>query len=260
LSFIYGEIKMFSELVLATLLSLNAVTDQYGPLIVQTGRFSVESQIVPWSSWWFPLNDDYLFQQRGNEKSTLERYDAYVSLAQRRNSRSVDFERNNFYQPHAVAWAGLCDAWAIASIMEPEPKVPLTAAGVTFRVSDLKALVLKTYEAVDSLHIYGQRYEGKWDSVYEDIYPDQFHRFMQAELFQKKLPFTMDYDGGIEVWNTPVWKAQTDGDFLIKTGIWTNRSRWNHPDYVAPRPDSITRKSFNTALDINVVDKIAKGL
>jgi hypothetical protein len=194
--------------------------------------------------------------------------------------------------------------------MEPEPKKHVTVAGVSFRVGDLKALLLKTYEAVDSLRIYGQRFEGKWDSVYEDIFPDQFHRFMQAELFQKKLPFIMDYDAGIEVWNTPVWKAQTDitadasdptimhvkamlvtaiphvkdinyigseqiireytydlygakqadGSFLVKTGIWTDRSRWDHPDYVAPRPESVARKSFNTVIDINVVNKIAQGL
>ena len=193
--------------------------------------------------------------------------------------------------------------------MEPEPRMPMRAHGIDFRVSDLKALLLKTYEGVADLKIFGQRYDGKWDSVYEDIYPDQFHRFMQAELFEKGQPFVMDHDAGIEVWNVPVWKAQTlitadpqdkhtvhvhtwvftasphvqdynfvgtdqviheyfydlhgtrqaTGGFLVSGGEWTDRSRWDHPDYVTPRPNTINRKSWNTRMDIKMVDMILQG-
>lgn len=284
-----------------------AVTERYGSLVVKAGRYSAESSIKPWSSWWFPLSEDYLFQTRDGQSSPLERYDAFVKKATGRNPDAALYERTNIFQPHAVAWAGLCDAWATASIMEQEPQRPRRVRGIDFRVGDLKALLLKTYEGAEGLQKYGQRFDGKWDSVYEDIYPDQFHRFLQAELYEKKLPFLMDHDAGIEVWNVPVWKAQTmlteesdhimhvktwlftasphvktpeyvgteqlireytydlygdkqpDGRFTVKYGIWTGRSRWDHPDFVVPRPNQVQRRSLNQRIDPRYVDDILRG-
>jgi hypothetical protein len=149
---------------------------------------------------------------------------------------------------------------------------------------------------------------GQWDSIYEDVYPEQFHKFMQAELFEKRQPFIIDYDAGIEVWNVPAYRAsveikaeptnkyllhvttwlftadaqvddfnfigtkeiireytydlygypQNDGSFLVKHGVWTDRSRMDHPDYLIPKPSFISRKSKNTEIDPYLVDLITK--
>lgn len=50
-------------------------------------------------------------------------------------------------------WWGLCHAWAPASIMEDEPLEPVEYNGVTFDVSDVKALLTMEYDKVDSLFI-----------------------------------------------------------------------------------------------------------
>jgi hypothetical protein len=286
------------------------VTATYGPLQVQAGKFSGASTIKPWSSWWYPLSDDYLFNARNGQDSPLQRLDQWDASRGDQTS-AANYEKTNLYSPQAVQWAGLCDSWALASITMPEPTQPVVRNGVTFRVSDQKALLLKTFEGVDGLNIFGQRNDGKWDSIFADIYPDQFHRFLQVQLFERHLPFFMDTDPGIEVWNAPVFQAdmtitpdandptlvhvetwvktansrinnydmvgtdviqldytydlhgttQSDGTFLVTSGEWTNRSRWDHPDFVTERPDpsTLVRKSFNPDVTAARVDAIIYG-
>jgi hypothetical protein len=222
---------------------------------------------------------------------------------------AAEFERTRIYSTRASGWAGLCDAWSFASIMEPEPDRELDRNGIHFTVKDLKGLLLKTYERAGPLSHFGKRNDAHWDDEYADIYPDQFHRFLQAELFEKGLPFVMDHDAGYEVWNSPVWKAVTqidrtkdqpdvvhvrtwlltasphvsnpnftgtlqvisaytydligqwgaDNRFLVKSGRWTERSRWDHPDFLIPKPDTLTRRSRNPQIDVSAVDSILRG-
>jgi hypothetical protein len=96
----------------------------------------------------------------------------------------------------------------------PEPKRPVTIQmgkdRITFSVADLKALLLKTYEAVDDadLKYYGQKFTGGPDGwIYPDIFPNEFHRFLEVFLFDRKQSFVMDHDPGPEVWNVPVYKT-----------------------------------------------------
>ena len=185
-----------------------AVTNAYGPLVVKAGEFSVESKTKPWSSWWFPIKDTYLFQSHGSELSPLQKYDLYAKNKLGRDTHAAQFEKEKIYDPDAAGWEGLCDAWSVASIRVPEPTHPVTAGGITFGVGDLKALLVKTFDAVEGKHLLGQRFMGDRDSVFEDIYPDQFHRYLQAQLFDKGQPFVMDKDPGVAVWNTPIWKAE----------------------------------------------------
>jgi hypothetical protein len=183
------------------------VTDRFGNPIVQEGEALVESKTRPWSAWWYPAKDPYLFQGSNGQLSPLEKFDQYVKTAHNAESGAVKYERDNLFDPNATGWEGLCNAWSVASLMEPEPDHPVTVGGQTFQVADLKAILVKTYENVDGLQQFGQRYDGARDSVWDDIYPDQFHRFLQVELIGKGKPFIMDRDPGIPVWNTPVWKA-----------------------------------------------------
>ena len=197
----------------------NRVSQDYGDLIIKEGTFRVDSHITPWSSSWFPARDRFLFARRPDgEASPLGKYDVYVmrETLERRHPGARQWMEDR-YDPSVSSWFGLCDAWALASIMAPEPTNELTIGGSTFRVSDLKALLVLSYEGSQGLKQYGQRFYGAYNFEmdghpprWEDIAPDQFHLFMQKELFEKGLPFLMDYDPGVEVWTVPVYKAKTE--------------------------------------------------
>ena len=203
--------------------ALTAVTREFGPSVISMSSLPWNSPTSgvedrPWSSWWFPSRESELFENHGRNLSPLAKYDLvraklYHDAGRRTPPSAADYERDR-YDPRSVAWEGLCDAWALASISHPEPKRPVTLeteeGSVTFSISDLKALVLKTYEAVDDrdLSFYGQRFTGEekgW--IFPDMFPEQFHRLVEVKLFEKREPFIMDHDPGVEVWSVPVYKA-----------------------------------------------------
>ncbi|OQW51918.1 MAG: hypothetical protein A4S09_09640 [Proteobacteria bacterium SG_bin7] len=201
--------------------ALTAVTREFGPTIISLDKLPLKSDIAisphkPWSSWWYPKREDFLFVK--GENSTLGKYDSIRRLIYKRASRptpgsALQHEQKSYNRNFAM-WEGLCDAWAIASILKPEPRKPVkfsfNFSSLTFDVVDLKALLLKTFDAADesNLRYYGQKFTGSANSwIYPDIFPEQFHRLMEEQLFSRKQPFVMDHDAGVEVWNVPIYKA-----------------------------------------------------
>ena len=184
---------------------------KYGKAVVKEGEIKVWLKKKPWSSWWYPNYEDRLFTDSDEgEYSTLKRYDRYTKLTRTSSGSSRQFEEENIYNAHSAKWAGLCHAWAIASIMEDEPIAAVTKRGIKFRVEDLKALLIKTYEKSfpGKEYTFGQRNNGRFGDVYEDLYPEQLHTILNAELLEKKQPFIMDFDAGYQVWNVPVFGAR----------------------------------------------------
>ena len=53
----------------------------------------------------------------------------------------ASFERASVFFPNTT-WAGHCNGFAAAALLEPEPLEPVTALGVTFSVADLKGLLV----------------------------------------------------------------------------------------------------------------------
>ncbi|MCM2322759.1 MAG: hypothetical protein NDJ90_05820 [Oligoflexia bacterium] len=188
--------------------ALLRATETYGPLVVAVGEGSAEASRRPWSSWWYPIRDTYLFEGTRANPAPLEKYDTYVLKTTGKAGAAAAFERERLYDPGASAWEGLCNAWAEASIMEAEPSAGATLNGISFGVGDLKALLVKTYEGFGGMRQYGQRFNGDRHGIYDDVFPDQFHRVLQAELFEMARPLIMDKDPGVPVWNTPIWMAQ----------------------------------------------------
>ena len=178
-------------------------------LVVAEGEFTAQATMTPWSSWWYPMWDDFLYAERNGIPSPLEKYDNYAHLYFNRTTTAAAVERNVAERSHADSWAGLCYAWALASIMEPEPQTARTFGSLSFEVGDLKALLLKTYEAVKDVRVVGDRNDDAWDDVYADVSPNYFHEVLTVELFQNKRPFIIDRDAGYEVWNMPIYKAAT---------------------------------------------------
>lgn len=184
----------------------NGVTSEHGALVVREGQFSSESKIVPWSSWWFPSNRRYMFDRSELDLlAPLQKYDLFAERTHGTDPGSAQFEEKYIYNPSEVAWAGLCHAWAVASVLHVEPTTSYALKGINFTTGDQKALLLKSYENVSDLKIYGQRYDGNRLDEYDDVYPDQFHRVVQVYLFEQKLPFLMDYDPSFSVWTVPVF-------------------------------------------------------
>lgn len=188
-------------------------TNEHGTLVVKAGEFSSEAKIVPWSSWWFPSNRRYLFD-RSNEDllAPLQKYDLFARKVHDNESHAAEFEETEIFNPAEVPWAGLCHAWAVASVLHSEPISNMVLKGINFTTGDQKALLLKSYENVSNLKIYGQRYDGNRLDDYDDVYPDQFHKIIQVYLFDQKLPFLMDYDPSFSVWTVPVYVTK----FIIK--------------------------------------------
>ena len=181
------------------------VTAEFGALSFQEGEFTGKTKITPWSSWWFPSKDRYLFESANtNDLAPLEKYDLYIEKAFGKSPESAFFEEMEIYDPSEVNWAGLCHAWAIASVLHVEPRSAIMRKDIKLNVSDQKALILKTYENVSDLKIYGSRNNGSFNDEFDDVYPDQFHRLSQIYLFDKHLPFLMDYDPSFPVWTVPV--------------------------------------------------------
>lgn len=191
------------------------VTGAYGPLILKPGKFDLKADLPsdrPWSSWWFPYGETYLFEGGNGKPGPLQKYDEYrkkkYSVPAERSAAA--YERQRLHTP-GVSWAGHCHAWALAALSVPEPVKPIKNAGGTgidFSVGDLKALVLKTFENVD-VPIYGRRYFGnRSDEVFQDLYPDQFHRLIQVALEADKKPLIIDADPGFEVWNFPIYRVE----------------------------------------------------
>lgn len=188
---------------------LESATRDYGPLKIREGEWSAESVTQPWSSWWYPTRETSLFESNPPGQSPLEKYDRYVLKAHAWKSHAAEFEKQRLHDPNANPWEGRCNAWSAASLLVPEPKAPVSIEGITFGVGDLKALLVKSFEKVGGLKQYGQRFNGDRLGVYDDVFPDQFHRVLYAEMFEKKRPLIIDKDPGVAVWNTPIWKVHS---------------------------------------------------
>lgn len=241
--------------------ALTSVTAEFGPSVIKATPSTYHSpmavaSIQPWSSWWFPKRDGYLFQdESGEATSPLSKYDV---IRQRRFGNvgsAAEFERRSF-NPRAVAWEGLCNAWALASILHREPRRPLVVpddpdrwsrTDIPFSVGDLKALLLKTYEGVDDsqIRVHGQKFLGDANAwIHPDLFPDQFHRFVEVQLFERAMPFIIDHDPGVEIWNVPVYKANYTVDGIpgqpnsVMVRMWifsAEPTRENEKDFVGTK-------------------------
>ncbi len=116
-------------------------------------------------------------------------------------------------------WWGICHAWSPAAILLPEPKRPVTRNGVTFRISDLKALGSLVHNRTSSKFVslrcdqnnssggitfdaYGRPTGGS--SGCKDTNPGTFHVLLANYLGKMKTSFVEDRTFDSEVWNQPL--------------------------------------------------------
>jgi CRISPR/Cas system endoribonuclease Cas6 (RAMP superfamily) len=200
--------------------------EHYGPLIVDdtaSDGIYAQADTQPWSGYWYPISDDVMVNDsnRNGNASTLGKYDKYSAKQFGHNSTSIDYEKKSggYVQSDEIGSAGRCHAWALASVLEPEPKLPpqgVSIGGQTFYTRDVKALMIKSYERIEAgapIVIFGEPFDPLPNRAhpaandYNDVYPEQFHRVLQAELFEKHRPILMDSDATDVSWNKPIWRA-----------------------------------------------------
>jgi hypothetical protein len=237
--------------------------ESYGPLSVSPSPVDddlyAEADSKPWASYWYPTLDDILIapQARNGNQPTLDKYDRYSKERFGKASSALKAEASDIkmYNPSADPAEGRCGSWVMAAALEPEPQLPLSGVkvpgtDVTWYTRDVKALMIKSYELVknhsdrDGFHRFGVPYTGPVDDRgntedMQDIYPDQLHRILQVELFQKHRVVLVDHEASDKVWNVPVYQAamritrDPAQDFVMHVALSLTAAESLHisPDY-----------------------------
>ena len=184
----------------------------------QPPRAAAELETKPWSGWWWPARDGLgpsLYAING----PLDKYDRYVQLAGGQDPGTRAWERSQVFFPGSL-WAGHCNGFAAAALLEPEPTEPRDVLGVSFSVADLKGLLIDYHFADAAAWAYGA--DG-------DLNPADFHRQLLTWLQAAGQGFVITFDmGGGEVWSYPVYRFESewgmDPDepdlWQAKTTVW----------------------------------------
>jgi len=109
-------------------------------------------------------------------------------------------------------WWGLCHAWTPAALLEPEPAKSVTYNGVTFAVSDIKALVMTVYDRNEAMMLGGRCNAKTFDpdnstSQNDPCYdsnPGALHVVLTNFLGINDNALAMDKTAGWQVWNQPI--------------------------------------------------------
>ncbi len=109
-------------------------------------------------------------------------------------------------------WFGHCNGWARASLLEDEPRKPVTVNGVRFEVSDIKALLAEVYFS-DKATFGGQRCHLKragfatdFAKGCKDFNPGTLHLALTEVVGKQKVGVVIDTTREHEVWNYPLYK------------------------------------------------------
>ncbi len=119
-------------------------------------------------------------------------------------------------------WHGICHARANASILEHEPRYPVTYNGVNFKVQDIKALTTFSYHyglnaktlalrCYDESVSYGS-YGRPTKSRCRDSNPGSFHVVLANLLGLQKRAFVMDKSFDYQVWSYPIRKFVVESE------------------------------------------------
>jgi hypothetical protein len=194
---------------------------------------SAELADLPWSGWWWPASASIgptLFAPN----SPLDKYDRYVATVTGENPGTREWERKELNFPGS-AWAGHCNGFAAAALLEPEPSEPVTVLDITFTVADLKGLLVDYHFGDAAAWSFGEGGE---------LNPAEFHRMLLDWVGILGKGFVLTYDmGNGEVWSYPLyrfdsqWSIDEDEADLghVTTTVWM-ADMDVPPNFVGTRP------------------------
>jgi len=176
----------------------------------------------PWSGWWWPattkVRPPHLFDAQG----PLAKYDHYVQARTGWDPGTLAWERSElFLRAGGPSWAGHCNGWAAAALIEPEPTAPVQVGDETFSVDDQKGLLSDFHFADAALWLYGGGDDG--------LSPVDFHHQLITWLARDGRGMVLVFNpGGEEIWSYPAYRVQivstpdqTDPDVThVKATVW----------------------------------------
>ncbi len=189
-----------------------------------------EASTVPWSGWWWPSHPNGGEPQLWEQGGPYWKYDRYVESLGESNPDVTGWERaNQRYFGRDEDWAGHCNGWAAAAILEPEPTRPVTRNGITFTVGDQKGLLSGYHFADEAAWVVGGRPNG--------VSPIEFRTALRTWLSGRHKAFLANiYSKPTQVWSAPAYKYETlYGPDPDRPGVNHFRTKVWYADYhVAP--------------------------
>ncbi|HEY2593882.1 MAG TPA: hypothetical protein VGK33_08275 [Chloroflexota bacterium] len=191
----------------------------YAVVAEQPPVVAADVQPNAWSAWWWPAFNGVgptLFAVAG----PLDKYDQYTLALRGVDPGTRDWERQSVFFPN-TPWAGHCNGFAAAALLEPEPQQPVSALGVDFSVADLKGLLVDYH--------FGDAAAWSFGAQDAEVNPARFHTQLLDWVAGTNKGFDVTFDmGGGEVWSYPLYRFATqwapdpveDGLRHVTTTVW----------------------------------------
>jgi hypothetical protein len=179
--------------------------------------FSGEAARHPWSGWWWPANDLVAGPRLFDPNGPLAKYDRYVEALGQPDPDTMEWERAEV-RFSGVGWAGHCNGWAAAALLEPEPAEERVLDGVRFSIADQKGL-LTSYHFADA---------AAWavGSEEADVSPADLHRQITRWIAGEKKGAIFTFRPvGQEIWSYPAYRFETEiGPDPLEPDLWHVRT------------------------------------
>jgi hypothetical protein len=162
-----------------------------------------KSSKQPWNAYWWPYKAGGLNRRwiSPEEPSPVEKLD----MADGQPNRGTDWELQ--HRPSLnVDWGGQCDGFAIASVLEPEPRYPVKYGGICFAAGDVKGLLGALYMGDMS----GQRVDVLGRDTFDqqrmqdDLDPATFHLALANVMGLHSEGIYLDVGKNGEIYNKPI--------------------------------------------------------
>ena len=155
---------------------------------------------IPWSGWWWPVDAGVVGPHLFDADGPLARYDELRNVRGIEGPRARDWELANLrLRGGNYLWAGHCNGWAAAAILESEPTAPRTIDGVTFSIADQKGLLSSWHFADNAEWIFGDDEVG--------VGPADFHRALIQWIGDGRRSFIVNAaNRADQVFNYPAYR------------------------------------------------------
>ena len=206
-----------------------------------------EASATPWSGYWWPHSSGGLatgLDYRGHP-APLEKYELLTLGIY--PGQLVSWYEDNYYDPDAPGWYGLCAYWAWAASYEQIEIFPSSEENIIFRVGDKKGLITlaHTNDFIESASGHS---------------PDVFHYWLLHYIKDQGKAFVADLDSGSQVWSYPIFKYEMES--TVNAGTETVAVKIFYSDDLV-RPDymgaKIKSKTYTYILFLNGNDVITGG-
>jgi hypothetical protein len=159
---------------------------------------------IPWVGFWWPYTANGIASGRySGGASPAGKYDA--ARGNRTRAQSWEVLNHGARVPKVQSWWGHCNGWCAASALFDEPSSTRRVNGISFSISDQKALLSEAAMEV-SADFFGNRVD--WSSdyqsfKYDDVIPAQYFLVLTQYMGRLGQVVLIDRYTGDQVWNQP---------------------------------------------------------